>query len=482
MDGAEGRNFYVYAHCLPDGTPFYIGRGKDHRAKTTNGRTKWWKRVVEKYYGGSFPKVKYLSFDLTLEESNDIERFWIAVFGRKNERQDGLLVNISEGGIGNKGHKKSDEWKAMMSVRMRGEKNPHYGKKVTQESLIKRNETIKRREEKFGKISFLSEERKQKIADYRYEKFIRKQIAALEPRKSPPNKGVKMSPELYKKYVETRPRGENHPYFGKKRPVEVNKKISEAHIQSVLILADPEGNIHQVWNRTEFVEKYGIDVNGFTQGKKVYNKWCLVEKIERQDDLFVTKDGVKSSESLQQYIQDIPPGTHYFKEARRQHGLAISAAKKAGKNKFLVRNISDNTVEEVSKNKDFIEKHNLPQTFFQILVKNKTYKGWELLSVEKVPTPKPSKASTPIKGRPKPEGFSAMLSARQIKTMAYLISPEGQIYEVHNRTEFARKHNLRPNTLGELIDGKHKTHRGWKLLNRVSIEEYNLLKSQIGLL
>lgn len=41
-------------------------------------------------------------------------------------------------------------------------------------------------------------------------------------------------------------------------------------------------------------------------------------------------------------------------------------------------------------------------------------------------------------------------------------SPNGEIYEFLNQSEFAREHNLRQSTINDCLNGKCKSHKGWK--------------------
>jgi hypothetical protein len=55
------------------------------------------------------------------------------------------------------------------------------------------------------------------------------------------------------------------------------------------------------------------------------------------------------------------------------------------------------------------------------------------------------------------KSFSHTLKARQIK------SPEGSIFEVNNLSQFSREHSLDKGTLGKVLQGINKQHKGWTL-------------------
>lgn len=90
--------YYVYLHIkLTDGTPFYVGKGKDRRALSKK-RSNWWKRVVNKYgYDIIFLEIK-----LTEQEATEREKYWIKRIGRKDLGL-GPLVNMTDGGEGTSG-------------------------------------------------------------------------------------------------------------------------------------------------------------------------------------------------------------------------------------------------------------------------------------------------------------------------------------------------------------------------------------------
>lgn len=51
------------------------------------------------------------------------------------------------------------------------------------------------------------------------------------------------------------------------------------------------------------------------------------------------------------------------------------------------------------------------------------------------------------------------------RTIAILVSPEGEEFEVSNMTEFANAHNLVRQQVNNLVAGTRKQHKGWKLKN-----------------
>jgi hypothetical protein len=88
--------FYTYAYLREDGTPYYIGKGKDDRCF-----------IKGKKESVSPPKDKcriiFLKQNLTEEEAFKHEIYMIAVFGRK-DLGTGILRNLTDGGDGVSGY------------------------------------------------------------------------------------------------------------------------------------------------------------------------------------------------------------------------------------------------------------------------------------------------------------------------------------------------------------------------------------------
>jgi hypothetical protein len=81
--------YYTYAYLREDGTPYYIGKGKDRRRYVKGDRT-------------VFPpedksKIIILKENLKEEEAFKHEVYMIAVFGRK-DLGTGILRNMTDGG------------------------------------------------------------------------------------------------------------------------------------------------------------------------------------------------------------------------------------------------------------------------------------------------------------------------------------------------------------------------------------------------
>jgi hypothetical protein len=151
-------NYYTYAYLREDKTPYYIGKGKGDR-------------IYKKKKGEINPpkdksKIIFLKQNLTENEAFKHEMYMISVFGRKNLGT-GILRNKTDGGEGpsnpsietrkkmsdvKKGkllsdeHKRkmreahknpSEEFRKKISYATKGEKNPMYGKRHSEETKQK---------------------------------------------------------------------------------------------------------------------------------------------------------------------------------------------------------------------------------------------------------------------------------------------------------------------------------------------------------
>jgi len=81
-------NFYVYLHCKPDGTVFYVGKGCLKRAKSKGQRNLAWREVAKDGY-----TISIIADNLPENIAYDIEKNVIAYFFPM-----GNLVNVQAGG------------------------------------------------------------------------------------------------------------------------------------------------------------------------------------------------------------------------------------------------------------------------------------------------------------------------------------------------------------------------------------------------
>jgi hypothetical protein len=93
---------YIYYHIrLDKNEPFYIGIGSDNKGKYTRAYSKnrntYWKNIVNK----TLYKVEIIQDNITWEYACNKEKEFISLYGRADLGL-GLLVNMTDGGEGNK--------------------------------------------------------------------------------------------------------------------------------------------------------------------------------------------------------------------------------------------------------------------------------------------------------------------------------------------------------------------------------------------
>ena len=115
--------FYVYAYLREDGTPYYIGKGKQNRA--------WHKNNHERIkLPRNYNYILILESNLTELGAFAIERRIIRWYGRK-DMGTGILQNRTDGGDGASGKIVTDKTKNLLSI-------AGLGKKQLQETIDKR--------------------------------------------------------------------------------------------------------------------------------------------------------------------------------------------------------------------------------------------------------------------------------------------------------------------------------------------------------
>lgn len=142
------KQFYVYIHKKPDGTPFYVGKGTANRAYQFSKRSEWHKNIVAKY-GRSNIIIEVINC-FNESQAFDLEKIYIKQFKLSGV----CLVNLTDGGEGVsglvRGHP-SDEHKKKNGDARRG-------KKQSEETKRKRSEALK------GRKRFIDPEWRAKIS------------------------------------------------------------------------------------------------------------------------------------------------------------------------------------------------------------------------------------------------------------------------------------------------------------------------------
>jgi hypothetical protein len=103
-------NFYVYLYLREDGTPYYVGKGKNNRAFQIAKRRM--KPPSDK------SRIIFHTENLTEDQAFELEKELIAKYGRKDNGT-GILRNLTDGGEGTSGIIHNDEYRARVSAGVR---------------------------------------------------------------------------------------------------------------------------------------------------------------------------------------------------------------------------------------------------------------------------------------------------------------------------------------------------------------------------
>lgn len=124
MAGAE---FYTYVHRRNDtGEVFYVGKGSGKRAYDKSARSEYWKRIAAKH-GVTVDIVDRFE---TEQKSFKSEIALIHLFSVSGLR----LINMTQGGEGCRGAKRSEETKLKMSLAMKA-RPPHVVSEETRKKM-----------------------------------------------------------------------------------------------------------------------------------------------------------------------------------------------------------------------------------------------------------------------------------------------------------------------------------------------------------
>jgi hypothetical protein len=109
--GNPPRGFYVYLYLREDGSPYYVGKGKDKRA--------WVKGKNEVYPPVDLSKIIIVEHSMMESNALLLETQLIAKYGRKNNNT-GILRNKTDGGETFIGAVRTIEWNDKISDGLAG--------------------------------------------------------------------------------------------------------------------------------------------------------------------------------------------------------------------------------------------------------------------------------------------------------------------------------------------------------------------------
>jgi hypothetical protein len=111
--------YYVYAYLRDDGTPYYVGKGKDRRA---------WNPKHSVSVPKDESKIVMLHENLTEDRAFELEINLIKEYGRK-DLGTGILRNLTNGGDGPSGMVVTEERRKKISDANKGKPSPMKGRK-----------------------------------------------------------------------------------------------------------------------------------------------------------------------------------------------------------------------------------------------------------------------------------------------------------------------------------------------------------------
>jgi len=173
------KNYYIYRWIrLDTNTPFHVGKGTKNRYKNTTQRNEYFKRIFNKVPC----EVEIMIYDLTEEQAFKKEIEIIKLYKSLGYCE----TNLTTGGTGSSGVKRSKETKELLGRTWRGKKRPPFsqewkdnigkafkGKVLTAEHKQKTSETMKAKGS-----SWFTPEHKRKISEAKKEYYAKKREEA----------------------------------------------------------------------------------------------------------------------------------------------------------------------------------------------------------------------------------------------------------------------------------------------------------------
>jgi hypothetical protein len=216
----QDNRFYVYAHLKPDGETFYIGRGTGSRIYSKVHRSKHWHSIVSKYG----IEYKILEDQLTNDQANEREKYYINLFGRK--LNGGSLINQTDGGDGLCGYIPTEETLKRKSEAIKGRIFKPIDADVVKDQFLS-GLTIDEVAAKNGVIKttlrkYIPKDIREKEILARRKKF--ETAIKFEKGNQPWNKGVPV-------FI-----GSDNPFYGKEHNAESRQKMAEKKEKKLVCL------------------------------------------------------------------------------------------------------------------------------------------------------------------------------------------------------------------------------------------------------
>jgi len=132
--------FCTYMYMRRDVTPYYVGKGTESRPFDTchvTPRPKERSRIFVQFWSSE-------------KEAFDMEKFYIRLFGRKDNGT-GILRNLTDGGDGSTGYRHTDAARLSMSITRTGKKMPPFSQEHREHMRVSGRRKTGNKNPMFGK-------------------------------------------------------------------------------------------------------------------------------------------------------------------------------------------------------------------------------------------------------------------------------------------------------------------------------------------